>query len=92
MDDSDLALEQAVQRLDSESSGDEANGLKPVSENCSVVDSELEVNGAYPSENSSYILYQHMSMLMEQRRKVNSLQHSVSGSEDNSSIASFATE
>ncbi len=92
MDDSDLALEQAVLRLDSESSGgSEANGLEPVSENCSVVDSELD---GYPPSENSYILYQHMSMLMEmeQRRKVNSLQHSVSGSEDNSSMASFTTE
>lgn len=92
MDDSDLALEQAVQRLDSESSGDEAaSRLKPVSENCSVVD-ESDGGGYTSADQSSLIFYQRMAMIREQRRKVNSLQHSMSGSEDNSSMASFATE
>ena len=86
MDDPELALEKAVQRLDSESSGDsEVNG----GESRSVVESSVELNGMY-GPNQDFTRYRHL--LMQPRinqRNLNSLQNSVSGSEDNSSMASF---
>lgn len=91
MDDPELALEEAVQRLDSESSASdsEVNG----GEARSVVESSVEMNGPmYTSVNKeqAFALYRHLLMQpINPRGNLNSLQNSVSGSEENSSIASF---
>lgn len=86
MDDSDLAIEQALQRLDSESSDSEVNLGEPGSESCSVnvVDStDLQMrDGMFPI----------MRCYVVDGRKLNSLQNSATATNDNSSVASFSTE
>ena len=104
MDDPELALEQHLERLDdddeqefvSSPSDSEVNG---------PVESSVEMNSVYgPTVNKeqqayqeqayqeqAYSIYRHAHVLMQPaiNPRANSLQHSVSGSEDNSSIASF---
>lgn len=91
MDDPELALEEAVQRLDSESSASdsEVNG----SESRSVVDSVEMYHGPTVNKEQAFALYRHLLMqaqpINQRGNLMNSLQNSVSGSEENSSIASF---
>ena len=91
MDDPELALEKAIDRLDSESSDSEVNA----GEARSVVEStEMgSGNGIYNKEQQyNMIGYNNSSRHLRMppcRNHLNSLQTSVSGSEDNSSIASF---
>lgn len=83
MDDPELALDQHLERLDddeqefaSSPSDSEVNG---------PVDSSVEMNSVYGStvsKDQAYSMYRHAHVLIP---PVNS----VSGSEDNSSIASF---
>ena len=88
MDDYELALEKAVQQLDSESSDSEVND----SESCSVVENGHGIYGGNKQE-QAYNLYRTLLVQRQQpgggRNLNNSIQNSVSGSEDNSSIASF---
>ena len=90
MDDPELALEKAVQQLDSESSADsEVND----SESCSVVENGHGIYGGNKQEQAfNNIMYRTWLMQRQPgggRNLNNSIQNSVSGSEDNSSIASF---
>lgn len=90
MDDPELALEKAVQQLDSESSADsEVND----SESCSVVENGHGIYGGNKQEQAFNNMYRTWLMQRQQpgggRNLNNSIQNSVSGSEDNSSIASF---
>lgn len=94
MDDLDpeLALEKAVQRLDSESSASDSEVTG--SESRSVVDSNVELyHGPTVNKEQAFALYRHLLMQAQpinpRSNLVNSLQNSVSGSEENSSIASF---
>ena len=96
MDDSDLAIEQALQRLDSESSDSEVanstclNGeMEPSSEldSCSVVSSELGMNGSMYSNDQAMAIIRRYVM-NGNNRKMNS----AAATEDNSSVASFSTE
>lgn len=86
MDDPELALEKAIDRLDSESSDSEVNAGEPRS----VVEStEMgNGNGIYNKE-QAYIMYNRHLRMPPCRNHLNSLKTSVSGSEDNSSITSF---
>lgn len=89
MDDPELALEKAIDRLDSESSDSEVNA----GETRSVVETAemTNGNGIYNKE-QAYNMYnrqQHHLRMPPCRNHLNSLKTSVTGSEDNSSIASF---
>lgn len=98
MDDLDpeLALEKAVQRLDSESS---ASDSEVGSEPRSVVDSSVELEmfrGPTVNKEQAFALYRHFLMqsqpinqTVQRGNHLNSLQNSVTGSEENSSVASF---
>lgn len=95
MDDSDLAIEQALQRLDSESSDSEVNVGGCMngdgSESCSVVDidsTDLEMGDGMFSN----AIVRRFVMNGGVNRKLNSLQNSATATQDNSSIASFSTE
>lgn len=97
MDDSDLAIEQALQRLDSESSDSEVNAgclTEPGSESCSVVDgADLQLEDSmFSNDQAMAILRRFVMNGGVNRGKVNSLQNSVPASKDNSSVASFSTE
>lgn len=93
-EDSVLALEQAVQRLDSESSDSEVN-VNGCAEpggvvDASVSDIEVPVDTMYPNDQTLRMFRRFMMGQVIGNRKMNSLQNS--GSEDSSSIASFSTE
>lgn len=89
--DSILAIEQALDNVDSDASDSEVNGVDMGSESRSVVEnSDLEMNGYPPTDKAFVDIVRRF--VMEKRIKTNSLQPSVSGSDDNSSVASFSTE
>lgn len=96
MDDSDLAIEQALQRLDSESSDSEVNlngHGEPGSESCSVDSGELGMSECSMFSNDhAQAIIRRFVMNGNVNRKLNSLQNSGAATKDNSSIASFSTE
>lgn len=92
MDDPELALDLHLQQLDHEREEFESSPSDSEVNGGSVVESSVEMNGVYGStsvnKEQAYALYRHL-LMQPANPRTNSLQNSVSGSEDNSSIASF---
>jgi hypothetical protein len=98
MDDPELALDLQLERLDNVDSEQEFGSPTSDSEvnGNSVVDSSGSVEplgSVFPIPNvnkeQAYALYRHLMLQQQANPRTNSLQNSVSGSEDNSSIASY---
>lgn len=90
MDDPELVLDLQLQRLDHEREEFESSPSDSEVNGGSVVESSVELNGVYGTSvnKESYALYRHL-LMQPTNPRTNSLQNSVSGSEENSSIASF---
>ena len=94
MDDSDLAIEQALRRLDSESSDNEEVNLngEPGSESDSELEMKMSECSSMFSNDQAQAIIRRFVINGNMNRKLNSMQNSGAATKDNSSIASFSTE